>query len=275
MQAIAPFNYSDPDGRFKLAVLPGRGIVGVSAANWRLYPRGVGAEAIVEGREPFRDDTVMFRTYPHSCIAGNLHALTEINPEAADVNVERNFVLDTGPLREGTVLDPDGKPLAGTMFAGELATPFYRPLDGSTFVIRHLKPGQKRRIAFYHVERRLAGSAVVSGDDARPLSVKLEPWGAVTGRILQANGDEVVEAQLLDGTDRKSRVAELFGTLPGDQHPVTDDHGRFVIEGFAPGVDYSILAVNRSRYLGNAIDRFRLAPGETKDLGDLTLHPAE
>ena len=98
-----------------------------------------------------------------------------------------NLVLDPGMRLIGTVLGPDGKPLAGAIansLTGDDGFWNPQPLKTAEFRVLALKPGQSRRLLFAHTEKRLAGSLLVRGDEKDPLTVKLEPWGTLTGWLV-------------------------------------------------------------------------------------------
>src|SRR5262249_25096195 len=149
--------------------------------------------------------------YPHACFAGDYNTLIEINPDrqalvALDVVIE----LDPGRTLTGTVLGPDGKPLAGAhgnrlAHHGHTGHWEQMPLETAHVTVNGVAPGKKRRLVFVHEQRTLAGTLVVSGDDADPLAVKLAPWGEVTGRVVTADGRPcaglVLSSQIFRGDD--------------------------------------------------------------------------
>ena len=260
---------TDRDGRYQIAALPGRGIVGVMANDWMVYPRGAGGDKITEGRQGV-DGAAMFQTQPYYLLAVNQHALAEVNPAEQVESINQDFALDPGNVIAGSVVDADGKPLSGATFSGENDMLVWRSLTSSSFVVRHLGPGDKRRISAVHNERRLSGSLVVSGDDKNP-QVVMRPWGTVKGRVLQGDGEIAAQVALHHGAKLPTLVNDNFGLLPRDGTPTTDKEGRFTIDGLVDGLQYAIFATQDSRYLGTVIERFQVGPGETKDLGDLTL----
>ncbi|REK17450.1 MAG: hypothetical protein DWQ37_06580 [Planctomycetota bacterium] len=263
--AFALWFPTDADGRYEIAGLPGRGIVGVRASNYSDYPIGVGADRI-EGRLD-NTDSVLFRTAPSFCSAANFHALAVVNPAEGDESRSCDFALVPGRSVSGTVLDPQGEPLAGALFAGGVERQVWQPLAGATFKVANLQPDRARRIQFYHAERRLAGTHVVDGEQRAPLTVKLEPWATITGRIVDAQGDAVGAVRV------SSRGADdpRYGILPKRYAYQTDSDGRFTMEGLAPGIPYRLGATKASRFLGTVAQDLTVAAGETKDLGDLVL----
>ena len=45
-----------------------------------------------------------------------------------------------------------------------------------------------RRVTITHAARKLVGFVYLKGDEAGPLTVKLQPWGTITGRIIDDEG---------------------------------------------------------------------------------------
>src|SRR5262249_38081168 len=143
--------------------------------------------------------------------------------------------LDPGRVVSATVLDPEGKPLAGCRTLGTRSMPYWdrRPLDGSTFEVTALAPRQSRHLMVYHEGRRLGGSVVIGKDDEGPLTVRLQPCGVVTGRLLDDEGRPLTNLEMLNAGFRDEEPNE------GVFHrrcPVDAD-GRFRIE-VIPGVGY-------------------------------------
>jgi hypothetical protein len=255
-------------GNDHLVGLPGHGLISLLASNADdKYPRGTGVDAIDGEGEGI---TKQFRTAPHYFAAGNTHHVTEINSDPALESIEHNIQLHVGSELGGTLLDPNGKPLGGALCAG-LATQFlWTALDNEQFAVRHLRPGQKRRLYFYHEARKLAGSVETSGDETGSLLVKLEPAGAFKGRLLLENGDAADGLEVSRTSLRQAAVLPR-GIIPIQGRTVTDADGRFEITGLAPGLNYSLKATRSGTIVGAVIENETVAPGETKDLGNRTI----
>lgn len=155
-------------------------------------------------------------------------------------------------------------------------------LETHSFEVKHLNPGESRRLYFHHVERNLAGSLEVNGSDNTPIVVKLRPAGSIQGRILLENGDPAAEVEVSSGS--RAATKQPVGVMPPhvinpptaggllrrEQHS-TDNEGRFTIGGLVPGDHYSLKVTRDSQLLGTAIENVTISAGETKDLGDLTI----
>jgi RNA polymerase sigma factor (sigma-70 family) len=264
------FRSTDEHGVFRTAVMPGRGLIGVKA-NHDHYVRGAGAETIkgADGR------LAMFRTSPYFVMAVNYHALVEIAPEPGSGPVVCDVALDRGRSVKGTVLGADGKPLAGARAFGLAAFNSWAdpPLTEAGFTVSKLTRGEHRLLLFAHGEKRLAGHAEVGPDTAGPLTVRLEPWGTLTGRVLKPDGEPLrgVEVSL---SARATPDGLGHSVLPRRVEPGPD--GAFRIEGLAPGLTYSLSVVRRGYVLppvGAEVPPLTLKAGETKDLGGLRVNP--
>ncbi len=88
----------------------------------------------------------------------------------------------------------------------------------------------------------------------------MQPWSAVHGRLLDAEGNPV-------------RNARVYGnTMPEDCR--TDDQGRFRVEGLVPGDRYDLTyGKDNPSMSGSLLKGFVGKPGEVRDLGDVRLKP--
>jgi hypothetical protein len=260
-----PHVYLDNDGRYEVVALPGRGLI-TCQSDWGRYRPGVGAEALREKR------TVFF-TVPRQIGDEECHVVAQIDldPKAESATVD----LQVDPGRPITlhVVDPEGRPLGGTRAMG-LGPRDHRDDEqqSPTLEVRALEPGQPRRVTITHEGRKLIGSVYLKGDEAGPMTVRLQPWGTLTGRIVDEEGRprggvslNTLFAYLIDRQPRTDR-----GTLPG--LPIGRD-GRFRVEKPVPGLKYGGGASEGYMYRGNLFRDVVLAPGEVRDLGDLKVVP--
>jgi hypothetical protein len=193
------------------------------------------------------------------------------------------------------VVGPDGRPLAGALADGlrhDWFTAAERPLPTAAFTALGLDPARPRLLCFAHPDRKLAGSVVVRGDEKEPVTVKLQPWATVSGRLLGAGGKPIRNARLAftevpvcrPGRPRSLAVGLHVidhSAYKPRQDPQTDAEGRFRVESLVPGLQYNLAlydadgAVDFSdiKWTGLAFSNLVLKPGETKDLGDVRLRP--
>ena len=255
-------NYLDtpPDGSFQFVAFPGRGLVAVRGWNDH-YRMSVGADQI-KGK----DEQGFFRTAPFLQEPNTMNRYIELNPAEGTESMTCDVLLDPGRMPRGTVVGPDGKPLAGAQAFGLTAYGQSRnwtrtPLP-TEFTVYGLDDGQGREVLFYHAEKRLAVVLRVGGDDRGPLTAKLEPCGAVTGRLVTADGKPRAGALL--------QVSDWL--LPGGGLQADKD-GRFRIEGLVPGVAYTLDVVQNGQPAGHVFAGLTLKAGETRDLGDVVVKP--
>ena len=159
--------------------------------------------------------------------------------------------VDPGRTLTVTAIDPEGRPIGGTKAFGltdRFGSGDYEQ-DSPTFEVRALDPSRPRRVTITHAGRRLIGTADLKGDETGPMTVRLQPWGTITGRIVDDDGQP------------RSGLEVYNIRIGGD--------GRFRIEGLVPGRKYEAAAVEGSRGIGVAFHDVTVAPGEVKDLGDL------
>ena len=130
-----------------------------------------------------------------------------------------------------------------------------------------------------HEGRKLIGSVYLKGDEAGPLTVRLQPWGTVTGRIVDDEGQprKGLSSAAPGGIDAEAARAAT-AILPGSDWNggirIGGD-GRFRVEGLVPGLKYGASARTGFEALGDLFTDVTVAPGEVKDLGDLKVQPAQ
>jgi RNA polymerase sigma factor (sigma-70 family) len=250
------------NGTFQGVVLPGRGLLAVRAFG-EGYLRGVGADKI-----PGKDNQDSFVTYPHYCHAGDYHTLAEIHPAKGDRSVTCDLVVDPGRKLTGTVRGPDGKPLAGTRGFGLGASYGEEPVKTDRFTVRNVRLGYPRAVIFLHEGRGLAGFQMVRGDEKGPLTVKLQPWGVVTGRLVDVNGLPIRSGLRLTFLSGSGLDRHLYsGVTARLAQPGKD--GKFRIEGLVPGLKYTLASAKDFRITAFLLSGFTPKPGESKNLGDV------
>jgi beta-lactamase regulating signal transducer with metallopeptidase domain/protocatechuate 3,4-dioxygenase beta subunit len=269
------------DGTYRIPGLPGRGIVGVMAdRNHQKYQRGQGAEKIAGKQDSFNG----FRTYPYILSAMNLHVLEEVNPAEDAESVEVDFEFDSGRSLEVKVVDQDGKPVTGGRYDGKMEVfSNWEPFRDNTLTINGYRPDKPRRVQVFHKERKLVGYLVLEGKNPENLTVTVEPWGTISGRLLDESG--VPKANVTIGDDwshvnEDQQAAKLPPNINQETGQrlrfSTDEDGRFTIAGIVPGKPLE-LSVTEARkngilyHLGSFSVDVKLKPGEVRDLGDVQL----
>jgi hypothetical protein len=252
------------DGAFRFLTLPGHGLVAVRAHGDR-YVIGVGL-----GKLAVDGNRYLPATTP-PCHAEGHHAFVQINPKAEDEKVTCAVALDPGRALTGTVLGPDGQPLAGARVAGLTCYAFtgwdHTPLKSAEFIAFALSKGRPRNLLFLHEGKKLAGSLLVRGDEKGPLCVRLRPWGAVSGRVVGPDGLPLAKLELTT-----SRFGDRLYAPRSGFHPTrsfeTDRDGRFRIEGLVPGLSYEISVLRQGKIVGRLVRDLTVKSGERRDLGE-------
>ncbi len=265
------YSTSREDGVFRIPALPGHGLIAVQSHGH--YVTGVGADKIKGPCE--RSPLNSFITTPYFCTPGNYHALIEIDPRPGEEPIACDVTLDPGRTLQGTVLGLDGKPLSGVRIDGLVPLHWEDESSVPDFTVECLEPNKPRVLQFVHKAKKLSGYLVVNGREKGIIQVQLKPWGTLTGRILSLSGEPLSSVHV----DCSAEVKHGGEFLASDSHDVRPDKdGRFRIDRLIAGLKYE-LHVTRSNVVqeifGGNPKELMLKPGETKDVGDLTIKPTQ
>ncbi|MHC5539468.1 carboxypeptidase-like regulatory domain-containing protein, partial [Singulisphaera rosea] len=253
-----------PDGRFKLVGLPGRGALVVESQ---------------ERRYPGDNNGGMPRFDYVPSIQGFHQALVSIDIPMNVVAFRKDIPLDSGKVVEGTVIDPEGRPLDGARAYGLQNLGYWETLAHATFQVVALKsPGagdqakgnSGRSLVFLHESRKLAASVTLNGEVDGPIRVKLEPWAAAEGRVIDPEGKPRPNLTLQITAGRPRLGGGQISHEP--ERLRTDLEGRFAIVGLAPNLDYSVYVQAPAGL--RAKKRIEIPPtasGESRDLGTITV----
>jgi hypothetical protein len=160
-----------------------------------------------------------------------------------------------------------------------------RTLADGTFEVSGFEPDHPRQLIFAHKDRRLVGSVIIRGEEARsnaPLVVRLDRPGSIKGRLVDEDGLPVSGATLGTMTINIDRDNLPPGPGPQAMWPdsetvTTGADGRFQIDGLKPGVTtyHGVTFKDRPGYWGDTGKALRdiviQRPGEVRDLGDITV----
>jgi len=272
--AVRSHGNTRPDGSFELTAVPGPGLLLVRAEDEQgRYRRAADAD-----EEAIKRDAVKVGT--HTCAT---HAIIRVSPsEKKPASLICNIALEPGVSRKGTVLGPDGKPLAGALAGGVDAVSVFgaaKKLETADFTITGLHPKRARTVMFYHNEKKLAAVVQVKGDEKGPVKVRLAPLTVVTGRLVDAKGQPVAGAEAILDLNRnvftnRDVPLEFLNARARPEVPekvTTDDKGNFRIAGLVPGtrIDLFVPKVGFVRGL------YVKPNAKTVDLGDVKLGTKE
>ncbi|HZU39358.1 MAG TPA: sigma-70 family RNA polymerase sigma factor [Gemmataceae bacterium] len=247
------------DGTYRIVGLPGPGVVSV------MY----GQDHYLRANE--RDDE--FGTRRNSkdmepfliSFSINYSALSRIDVPKGVKVVKRDITLNPGSAFTVKLLDPDGRPLAGTQ-------PF--DLNGHSWWQRErlptpefkgrFNPGHPHEVFFQHPEKELVGIAPAPKKDGDILTVRLQPAPTVRGRLVDAHGRPRPGVQLQLSFRPNGWQ---FWPSYADEPLRTDGQGRFHVSMLLPGYEFRLSDGNDELRLTD------LRAGENRDVGDVPLKP--
>jgi RNA polymerase sigma factor (sigma-70 family) len=258
----------EPDGSFRLVVLPGPGVVCAAAlprnsyavavideselANLGIERKNVGGCLCLQAAVGSRGRTIIYEnTY---------NALLLINPDERAQLMTLDITLQAARTLKGTVVGPERKPLTGVNVIGLTALSEDEVLDGASFTVAGLNPRCSRTLFFHHRDSGLGKVLTIRGDEIEPLTVQLDPCGSAHGRIVSKDGKPVPEMTI-----------RLIPNLGNADFLIakSDRDGRFRT-ALAPGQKYRLQLLGPRRLLSDVAD-VQVELGGSKDLGDVRL----
>jgi hypothetical protein len=271
-----------PDGRFRFAAVPGTGVLMFQAyGDGEFKPYKLAApdpdhlnyftidKDSGDARFTSAGGTLEFLSSENAC------KVLDLGEAAGEITCD--LFVERGRTHAVRVEDPNGKPLPGAAVSGVTATwPIAHRLKGAEFTAYALDPARPRTLTFLHPAQKLAGSLTVRGDEKGPLTVKLVSEGAVTGRILDADGQPRAGAEVTLVFPDGGTESELYRLLRTGEEPVrTDAEGRFRIAGLVPGRKFGVqVHKGREFYVAEPRIGWRQArAGQTLDVGEHRTKP--
>jgi beta-lactamase regulating signal transducer with metallopeptidase domain len=193
-------------------------------------------------------------------------------PNAGPLQLSATVVRDRP--RRVSLVDPDGKPVVGAQTLGTWIDSLWRsegmPLRAASFPLTGLHPDRVTPLQFVKEDSRLIGFLLARGDGDTPYTVPMQPWGTVTGRIVDEKGKPASDAGLSLFADGAN-----FGVQTGG---ATDPTGRFRAEKVIPGLTYRARVYRggpvSADFAGMPAEKLVLHPGEVRDLGDIHIKPS-
>jgi RNA polymerase sigma factor (sigma-70 family) len=274
---------TDADGRYRLVALPGPGLMTAQVnirgdqistyARTRFDPKDK-PRAYLQQADRMGEG---FTTADgHLEFLSHQSAYRVIDPAAGATALTCDLQFDPGLSLSGTIVDPTGKPLVGCMAVGLTATyDHVRTLSTAAFTAIALDPQQSRTVAFMHKDRKLAGLITLTGAEATPPTVKLEPCGTVTGRVLDADGRPIAGVGVQIGYYSMDLGALAPNIRTFGPAAETDRDGRFRIDGLIADQSFGIGFRSKGRVL--EIDQRKqnqaVKSGAVLDFGDLRTKP--
>jgi hypothetical protein len=260
----------DPDGVFRFEAYPGPGLLVVilQGNTGRFLPGRVDPAHLAKAKGDV-----------HMGFAKLFGIYRLIDPKEGDKPLVVDIELDPGLKADGFLIDPHGNPVAEAMAYGL----HYHPQQGSdlgagerleanSFTATVLEPERPRTVSFVHKERKLIGFLEMRGDENHPVIVRMQPWGVLTGRLVDGAGKPLAGVRL--SCDYPSLPAP--GMARSATPFTTDKEGRFRIDGLAPGPKFEVTVLGGEKKeatlsAGDALQGLAAEAGQTKELGDITV----
>jgi protocatechuate 3,4-dioxygenase beta subunit len=294
------------DGAFRVLACPGPGYLAVKAEQDRFtcaeFKEWKGDANVGFNMPGWKGDLVA--AVPNNLVPSHCHAIVAVEPSPDDPKSwTRDIVLDPGKTVNGTLVGPDGKPVAGALAFGltailttQVRSIPDRPerinrLKGADFTVFGVNPREPRLLVFVHPQKNLGKLLLVRGDEKQPLRVRLEPLGTATGRLVDSKGKPAagivitprINLRSIARKDRKTLPSDLLYFAGIDTHEerpyptavTADAKGHFTVAGLLPGIKFALKvyrkAPNGEEITENQLSILSLEAGKTKNLGDLKL----
>lgn len=265
-------------GLFEVVVLPGAGVI--MAQGDVFFPvRGsaftqVRVAKADKGRasNQFGLGDTFTAADNHVIVLGGQSGYAIIDPKTTDESIEVTIELDRGKSVSGTVVDADGKPATGvTAYQLEACYSFPQPLKDGKFTAIALETDHPRTVLFVDAAKKLSATVTLKGDE-KDVTVKLQSWGKIGGRLLDAEGKPVVGAKVT--ASAKSDFVHMSLNKDLDEQPATTDaEGKFTLDVPSGDLRYLLSFSVKNKFQDTGFDPkangHTVKPGETTEVGDM------
>ena len=258
---------SDANGDYQIVGFKGGGLIGLSTYN-NNYPNGMGWDDIDDSKKDLGRQVSTTLDLAEGFSPSGPTAMKQIDiPEDRD-EFEVNFELESGMSVDLRLLDEDGQPLQGVVCrALHSIYDHERTVDSSLVAAGSFREGQERYVMFRHDERGIGRAELIQSSYSKnrdPMDMILQPYSAIKGKLVDANGDPVIGAAInLDvggGRDFGIRIRANS----------TNENGEFEIKNLPLCDNYSVIAMHQTGIviIGSKIE---VGAGELIDFGTIDI----
>lgn len=265
---------TDADGRFEFTALPGAGIVTAQGeTGGRTQGTAFTQVRVAEADRPRTDrrqvdnlGEVFTAADGHIILLMGQSGYALIDPKPTDQAVEVTITFDRGLTTTGRVVDADGRPATGvTAYKLTACYDYPQTLKDGTFAAIALEPDHPRTVLFVDHAKKLAASVELKGGE-KDLTVKLQPWGKISGRLVDAGGKPVAGASVM--VSLKQNMKHMaFQTAVREQPVSTDKDGKFTLDLPAGPAEYLLAFTLKNKFLDTGyrpdVKGYTVKPGET------------
>jgi len=292
-QNMGPAVHADADGSFQFGAMPSPGYLFITGPSDDYVLREIGNRMVEQGERGG------LRLYAH--------AFSALDLKSGIGSQDVHLVLRRGATVTGQVVGPDGQPVLDAWVVsrgilnprrgafGSWNARYHGNVRNGHFQVHGLAAHTEIPIYFLEPKRKLGVVVNLSVESAAgvPVTVRLEPCGAATARVVDPDGKPVVgrlprgivEMVVTPGV-LSSRANDQTGLVTADRavlylmdavnyefELVSDAQGRIVFPALIPGATYRIVDRTTIRTPNGPQLRkeFIVKPGETFDLGDILI----
>jgi RNA polymerase sigma factor (sigma-70 family) len=271
-EEYASTRWTDYDGRYRIVVLPGPGMIYLNADDRGLLtaqeiPQEIEASVSNKGV-----DTTSLKSYRRIDLPGSVRTLAAFGRTRTLEALTQDFSLEPGREIKVTVVNPDGSPATSVRpLRADVAPCSGSSAGAGTFRYLHGNPGEIETLPFVETSKKLGGVIDLNGREGGPASLTLQPTGVVRGRLVDDQGRPRGRVCLDVSSLAKGRSA-----TPEPERIVTREDGRFEVTGIIPGCTYRVdvagsdvppMSHSKEGYL--RATRWKLKAGEVLDWGDV------
>ena len=305
-------NYSlstkiDPEGRFRMAVPPGPGVILVESRP------GTPGDSI--GYRPRQESEGLHELFPYAVLASRTpgdgapegdgqsfpgftgpislrrgdhlkyHAYQVIDPPADAERLDLTLNVRREPTLRVRFVNPEGNPLRDVKVIG-LSPPKWRTMvlvDDREAEVVGLSPNEPRELLAATGDGKYVVRTEVRAEDAQPRLVQLEPAASVSGRLVDDASGRPLARYEASIRHEVQPVEWVYPLVPSIEPVKTDGDGRFQLGGLLPGQAASLAFLapedpkkgwsDRGSYKPESLQQLLFGVGEVLDVGDIRVSP--